>query len=474
MVVQFIGTIVLARLLSPDAFGLLAMVTVLMGIGSLIRDFGMGTASLQEKSLSQAQASNLFWVNAALSGGTAVALACATPLVVSVYGDSRLLRLVPAMALVLLITGLQTQYQARLAREMQFTKLAVATFTSAAVGIASGVTGALLGWDYWALVAQKSAAATWMLTFYLISSRWLPSLPSRAQGSLTHVRAGTDYGLANVLGYVADNIDTFMIGVRWGSIDLGYYNRAFQLFMQPISAVFGPLTWVVIPTINQSTSEGRDSESVLLRVQSALAGASTWVLLATAATADWLIPLLLGDQWAPLVPILQILAIAGVFKALSQINYWAYIVAKQPRQLLLSNLVTKPIQILLIVGASALGIEWVALAYAIGRALSWPINLIWLARTTGQRSRAMLGNGIRIVVAAAVAYYATRLVLVSLLHVPAIWMVVIGAIISTIIYFAMFVLSPGGKQEMSGIFGFARQVIGRPHGSTEDENHAPE
>lgn len=461
MVLQLLGAIVLARLLSPDAFGLLAMVTVLMGIGALIRDFGMGTASLQERTLSQAQASNLFWVNAALTSGTAAVLACSAPLVALMFDDTRLLGLVPVMAIVLLLTGLQTQYQARLAREMRFTALAAAMVSSTAVGIAAGVAAALLGWGYWALAVQQGATALWMFSFYLAASRWAPSFPSRDAGSREHVRAGTDYGLANVLGYVADNIDTFMIGLRWGPVALGYYNRAFQLFMQPVTAVFGPLTWVVIPTINRSTSTGRDSNDILLRIQSALVGITTWALLATAATADWLIPLLLGEQWDPLVPLLQILAVGGVFKALSQINYWAYVVAKQPRQLLLSNLVTKPIQILLIVGAAMLGVEWVAWAYAVGRALSWPVNLVWLARTANQQSWAMLGNGMRIIIAAATAYLITRVTLDALPDLADGWMVAVGVSVSTGVYFVVFVLSPRGLREVRAMWALGRQMLRR-------------
>ncbi len=458
MALQFAGTIVLARLLSPDAFGLLAMVTIFMGLGALIRDFGMGTASLQERTLTQAQSSNLFWVNTALATATAVLLAAAAPLIALMYDDPRLTGLVPVMAIVLLLSGLQTQYQARLARDMKFTALALATITSVGAGIAAGIAAALLGWGYWALAVQQGAAALWLLCFYLTTSRWIPSLPTRAAGSRAHLRAGSDYGLANVLGYAADNVDRLAIGLRGGTVDLGYYDRAFQLFMQPITAIFGRLTWVVIPTINRSTEEGHGSSSMLLRVQSVLVGAAVWVLLVTAVTADWLIPLLLGDQWAPLVPLLQILAIGGVFKALSQINYWAYVVARQPRQLLLSNLVTKPIQILLIVGAAMLGVEWVALAYAVGRALSWPINLVWLARTAGQRSWLMLGNGMRIILAAGIGFLGTRFMLGTVPDLADAWMVVLGTLISSITYIFVFLIYPGGFREVRGIIGIARQL----------------
>lgn len=462
VILQFIGQILLARLLMPEDYGLLAIVAVLMGIGALIRDFGMGTASLQERELDDAQTSNLFWVNAALTGGTAILLALSAPIVATLFGDHRLNGLVPVMAVVLLITGLQTQYKAKLARDLRFTTLAIATPSSVAVGLAIGVLTALLGWGYWALAVQQLATAIWILCFYLFTSRWMPSKPSRTAAATTQIRAGVDYGLANILSYLADNVDTFMIGLRWGPGQLGYYNRAFQLFMQPITAVFGPLTWVVVPTINRLNEDRIAADNLLLRVQSALVGLVSWALLVTAITADWLIPLLLGQQWEPLVTLLQILALGGIFKALSQINYWAYIIARQSRHLLYSNLVTKPIQILLVIGAAMVSVDLVAWAYVAGRSLAWPINLLWLARSANQKSGQMLWNGVRILMAAITAYTVTRWWVYGLAGGPTGWhAVLIGSLASTFIYFGIFIISPGGWREVTAIAHLGRRMLQR-------------
>lgn len=464
MSINLVGMIVMARLLTPGDYGLLAMVTVLMGAGELIRDFGMGTASLQERSLNQAQASNLFWVNALLSAGTALLLALSSPIVARVFNDDRLIRLVPMMAIVLLLTGLQTQYQARLARSARFSALALATVTSAGIGIIMGVIAALSGWSYWALATQQGATALWMLGFYVSATRWLPSLPARGVGSAEHLRAGADYGMANVLGYIADNVDTFMIGLISGPVPLGSYNRAFQLFMQPINAVFGPLTRVVIPTINRARLEGRDPGTMLLRVQTALVGLATWGLLVTAVTADWLLPLLIGEQWMAAVPLLQILAVGGVFKALSQINYWAYVASRKSRQLLLSNLVTKPLQIVLVIASAFHGVEWVAWAYVLGRAISWPVNLVWLAHTANQPSRAAFISGIRIIASACAAAALTRVTLGALLPLDDVSLVLIGASVSTLLYLGIFAICPGGIQEFRVILRIGKALRRNPKG----------
>src|SRR5690606_36313262 len=111
LVIQFVGAVVLARLLSPEDFGIFAMLTVFLGIGALIRDFGMPTAALQARNLSEQQASNVFWVTAALSTAVAAVLALASPLIVALYDQPRLGLIAPVMAGVLIVNGLQAQYK---------------------------------------------------------------------------------------------------------------------------------------------------------------------------------------------------------------------------------------------------------------------------------------------------------------------------------------------------------------------------
>lgn len=458
MGLNLLGSVVLARLLSPDDYGVIAVVVSLVGFGALIRDFGMGTASLQERRLTQEQASNLFWMNALLTVTAAGALAACGPFVAAFFGDERLLSLVPAMAVVMLLTGLQTQYQARLAREARFLVLALGTSTAVGVGFLVGIVCALRGAGFWALALQQFAAAVWLLGLYVVTTRWMPSRPTRHAGSGPHLRAGLDYGIANVLGYIAENIDTFMIARQWGTVALGNYNRAFQLFMQPISAVFGPLTQVVIPTLRRLEDEGSAAPVVLLRIQGLLVGPVTWLLLAGAVTADWLVPLLLGDQWSEVAPLLQILAIGGIFKALSQINLWAFIAGRQSRQLLLSGIVTKSFQVVAVLIASLYGVEWVAWAYVVGRGVSWIINLIWLSVIVHYPSKGAFLGGSRFILSALVAFGMGRLVLGLWPQEEAVWMVIIGFTVSSLVFWAVAVALPGGLREARAVWALGRGV----------------
>lgn len=461
MGIQFLGIVILSRLLAPEDFGLIAMVAVFMGVGELLRDFGMPTAALQSRTLSNQQASNVFWVTGTLSFAVALTLALATPLIVKLYDEPRLTAIIPVLAVVLLLNGLQAQYQVRLARSMRFAALAANTVVARFSGLAVGILGAVVGWGYWALVAQLLTQAIILLIGSGVLTRWLPSLPRRGSDSLQLMRSGAHFGGAQVLTFAADNVDTLMIGAVWGAAPLGQYNRAFQLFTMPITAIFSPLTNVVVPTINRAVSEGRSASAVLLRIQSAVCGLSIWLLLITAATAPSLIPLILGDQWSDTIPLIQILAVGGAFKALSQTNYWAYIVHHQSKQLLLSNIVTKPLQVILIVVAAFISVDAVAWAYVIGRAVTWPINLAWLWRSAGQNPVSFGLNGVRLLIAAAVGFGVTTTILGAVNLSSAILEVALGALVATIAYFTVILVTPGGLRELRGSWTILLATINR-------------
>jgi PST family polysaccharide transporter len=461
MAIQLGGTMVLARLLTPGDFGLVAMVVIFVGIGELVRDFGLPAAALQAKSMTDQQQSNVFWVTVALSSAVAIALVLSGPLIALMYRENRLTGIIPALSGVLLLSGLQAQFRVRLARAMRFTVQVIIDVAAKLLGLGVAIATAILGWGYWALVMQQVGTTLVTLTATAWATRWLPGRPRRGADSMGLFRSGAHNGVANMLGYAADNVDNLMIGLLWGPAPLGLYSRAFQLFLSPIMAFFSPLTNVVVPTVNRATSEGRTASDLLAKAQTVLCGSSIGLLLITSVTADWLVPLLLGEQWHGAVPLLQILAIGGAFKALSQINYWAYLIEQQSQQLMLSGLVTKPLQILLVVVAAFFGIDWVAWAFVAGRAIAWPVNLIWLQRCSGQSAREFGTNGMRFALSAAIAYGISRWV-IGEIAMDSPWLnVLIGAALSAAIYLGTILATPGGRREIEGVGRVARSMMHR-------------
>lgn len=459
--IQLAGTVVLSRLLSPADFGLVALVTVFLALGELVRDFGMPTAALQARDLTHQQASNFFWVNALLGLVGTVALTSATPLLIALYDEPRLRLVVPVMACTMFINGLEAQVQVQLARSMRFGTLAATDICAQVIGFVVAIVGAAAGWGPWAIVAQQLTATVVLLSLRCVLARWVPSRPLRGHDSRRLLRSGADIGLAQLLAFAANYTDTLVIGARWAAVDLGYYNRAFQLYQLPRNALLDPLTQVVVPTLNASVTEGRRASEVLLRIQFALSALLTWVYVILAVTAVQLVPLVLGDQWGRSAHVLQLLAIGGCFAAFGTVSYWTFIVERQSRQLLLLHLVTKTMAVACVLVGGLISVEAVALGYSLALAIAWPINLLWLARVAGQDSWAFFAVGLRVLTAAASAVVVGAVTL-DLVDVANSWLAVgIGASAATISYTAVLLLVPGGRTYVAAAALVARSMVRR-------------
>ena len=462
LAIQMTGVVVLSRLLAPADFGLVAMVAVFLAFGSLLRDFGMPAAALQAKQLSDQQAANFFWASTALGAGAAILLAAASPLLVSVYGEPRLAVVAPLMATTLLLEGLQAQVQVQLARALRYGALAVSDVVAQGGGLAVAVGAALAGWGYWAVVIQPITAAVLLLLVRAGQARWIPQRPRRGHGSKALFRIGGDIGLAQTLAFAANHVDTFAIGILLGPTQLGIYNRAFQVYAIPRTGMLDPLTQVVLPTLNQATASGeRSASDLLLRLQFALSAALTLVFLIIATTADWLIPLLLGNQWQLAVLPLQLLAFGGFFASFGTVSYWVFLIEGKSRHLLYLHLVTKPMMVALVLAGLPFGIVGVALGYAVAQALAWPMNLAWLSRVTGQDSWAFFRSGLRTVLAAGFAFVAARGALL-LVDLPGnLLPTFLGAAVALVVYAGSLIAVPGGVREVSGALRAARALVRR-------------
>lgn len=459
VVIQFLSVVTLSRLLSPEDFGLIAMVAAFVSLGELLRDFGTSVVGLQRKELSQQEASNLFWLATTLGVGSAALLVLCTPLLVALYGEPRLAAIVPCLALTIALNAMAAQIQVQLARSMRFGRLVAADVVAQVFGLIGAVSLALVGWSYWALVAQVLITGGLGLLFRWVASRWVPSRPARGAENLPLIRDSASFGLSQLLTYFAQNADTVVIGARWDAESLGSYSRAFQLLTAPLNSMMGPLTQVVVPTVNRARAEGKSVDGVLLRVQFSLGLVVVWIYSMTAATAQWLVPLLLGPGWDQTVHIFQILAIGGAVWVFSRVSYWRFVVENLGGQLLLYNVLTKGLSVALIVGAAFLGVEAVAWAVSIGLAISWPINLVWLARTAGQASGRFLASGLGLLSAAACAFLASWLSFQYLSeNFPPGWAATLSILGGTALYIAGIIVVPGGRRALLRTVSLARRA----------------
>lgn len=456
---QFGSLVVLSRLLDPASFGLVAMVTVFVSLGELLRDFGLANAALQAKTLESSQQTNLFWMNTGLGAGFGLLMIAIAPLLAHVYGEPEVRAIALSLASVMVLNGMQAQIQVHLARRMQFLALTVTDLVAQAASIVIAIVIASTGGGYWALVWQTISNAVLILVLRAFAGRWSPGLPKRDGITRPLIKDAAHLGSAQLLNFAASNADTVVIGAIYGAGPLGFYNRAFQLLTAPVSKILAPLTRVSVPSIMSAQREGHDHHALLLRVQSVLGVPLVLVFAVVSSTAPVLIPLLLGDSWGESVVLFQLLSIGGCFQVLSYATYWGFLLSRQSRAYLQYTLLVKPVAVLLVIIGGTLGLEWIAVGFSIGVTLSWPIGLVWLKRCAGQPLLPFLRGGMRIMLAGVVAFLCGHMLLQLALPVWA--QLVVSGCSTVIVFVAILALTQGGRQELRLLVRTAGMMIRR-------------
>jgi O-antigen/teichoic acid export membrane protein len=319
------STVVLARILMPEDFGLVAMVTAFIGFLSLFKDMGLPEATVQKENIQSGQINSLFWLNVAISVflvGLTVAL---SPLIAWLYGDSRLLAITMGLGVGFLFDGLSAQHQALLRRQMRFGLIAGVTIASQVIGIGTAIYIAIVEKSYWALVVGPvTASFIGMLGFWIFCS-WKPGRLSFRADMRAMVRFGSYLTASNMVVYASRNVDDVLLGKFVGATELGFYSRAYRLLMTPISELNYPISAVVIPALSRLQDDPARYRAYFLRAMGTTVLFGIPSVFFSFVCADLVIAIVLGDKWLEAVPIFRVLAPAALFGTLSAAGAWVFI-----------------------------------------------------------------------------------------------------------------------------------------------------
>ena len=341
-------TAVLARLLTPDDFGVFAMVVVMTRLIGLFKDLGLSVATVQREEVTHAQVSSLFWVNVGVSILLALLSAALAPAVAAFYGDARLTPVMLLLSLGYVFGGLGAQHGALLRRKLRFGTLARIAISAEAAGAALAVAAALLGLGYWALVVQVLASEAFRALGCWIASDWRPGPPSLGGGIGSMVAFGGHLTGARVLGYVQRNLDNVLIGKRWGSASLGTYALAYQLLLLPVQRLLGPIGQAAVPALSRIQGDVPRLRRAFGGILRAVAYLVMPGVALTAATAHDLVVIVLGSKWLAVGDVYQALAVIGFMQPLTGVR-WLLISQGRARRIFVWALIASPMTVLGIV-----------------------------------------------------------------------------------------------------------------------------
>jgi O-antigen/teichoic acid export membrane protein len=377
------STVVLARLLTPRDFGLLAMVTAITGFVVLSKDLGLSMATVQKDEIDHNQASALFWVSVAASAVMALLTAAIAPAVASFYHEPRLKAITFALASGLIFGGLATQHQALLRRQMRFRALAAVDLGSFAFGAVVAIVLAVRGAGYWALVLMQLAIAFGGTVGVWLACRWRPGMRLRGTGVRAMLAFGWNLAGYNVISYFARNLDKVLIGWRWSAFQAGLYSKSYQLLLLPIYQINTPVTAVALPALSRLAGSPERYRQAYLRIQEKVTMITMPGIVLMFATSDWLVSLILGPQWTGATRIFMLLSIAAFVQPLAQTVGWLFITQGRTRELLQWGIIGG----VLTIGPVIAGLPWgavgVAAAFSItGLCVRTPL-LFWLVGRSG-------------------------------------------------------------------------------------------
>ena len=374
--------VVLARLLTPDDYGLLAMVWPITGFVATVGTLGLSAAVVQRANLTHEQLSNLFWLNVVVGVLLTAGVAAAAPLVADFYGRDELVGITMAIAPTLLLMSLAVQHQALMLRQLKFRGVATRAFVAGVAEILLSIGAAVAGAGYWALVVGQVGGAIVSLIIVWTAVRWRPGRPARATGTRELVSFGGGVSTFSLLNYASKNLDNVLIGRFLGAEPLGLYSRGYGLLMLPLQQVHAPLGNVVRPTLAGLWPEPDRYRRYYLAALSGLCFVVAPLVVVLAVLADHVVRVLLGPQWLEAAEVFRWLAVAGLLQTVGYTNGWLYLTSGRAWALARWGLISRPI----IMASFAVGLPWgitgVAISYAIAQVVLTPIGIARASRGT--------------------------------------------------------------------------------------------
>lgn len=387
MGLRFIATGILARMLAPGDFGLVAMTAVISGFFAMFMDVGLTQATIQRPEITRPQISTLFWINVALGCSIALVVFLIAPLVAAFYKEPRVADITRVLALTFVIGGIGVQHQALLSRNMRFAVLASVDVASVLLGIVVGVTMATQGYGYWALVGMTVMIAVVKTAGVWIALRWLPGLPQRGHGVKDMLRFGGDVFGFSIVNYFSRQADNVLIGRFCGASPLALYEKAYVLLLMPVSQINGPLSSVTVPALSRLQKEPDRFSRFYLNAVQVVCSIGIPMVMGIALFADQVVLLWLGSDWAESASMFRLLAVAAAIGGISNPVGWLLISLGLTRRYRLLGIANSSIIVLAFVmgllfgpekGDTGYSMKGVAIAYSIAMAVNF-IPFWWLA-----------------------------------------------------------------------------------------------
>lgn len=321
--IQFVLQIILARILDPEHYGILSLMVIFTTLATVFVQSGFNTALIQKKTVDDDDYSSVFWVSLFIAAVLYVVIFFTSPLIANFYEAPMMIRPLRVLALMLFPGAFNSIQLAKVRRELNFKKVFISNIAGIIIAGGVGIAIALLGGGLWALVAQTLINITITCLVMLITVRWVPRPVCDFKRVGLLFKFGWKLLVSGLIDTLYQDLRSLVIGKKYDSGTLGYYNRGKQFPQFIISAINGAVQAVMLPVFSKEQDENKKLKATM---RSSIVISSYVIfpmMMGLAVVASPLISILLTDKWLPAVPYMQIYCFSLAFTPIHSCNLQA-------------------------------------------------------------------------------------------------------------------------------------------------------
>lgn len=378
--VQFIVSIVLARILAPEAYGMIAIVLVMTQIFQVFVDSGLGNALMQKKDADDLDFSSVFYFNVVWCLALYALVFAIAPVIANFYENAQLTAVIRVLCLTIVISGLKNVQQAYVSRTMQFKKFFFATLGGTLISAVVGIVLALCGFGVWALVAQKLTNLCIDTSVLWITVEWHPKWIF----SFTRLKGLISYGwkllASSLLDTIYSNLRTLIIGKIYTESDLAYYNQGKQFPDTILGNINAAIDSILLPTMSKAQDDVRQIKEVArksIRIETYVMAP---ILLGLTAAAPTIVQVLLSEKWLPCVSFLRVFCMSYLLYPIYTSGVNAIKAVGESGLFLKMNGITKAVGIVVLLMTMWWGIEEIAYGMLFTSLFSQAMNCVLICR----------------------------------------------------------------------------------------------
>lgn len=375
-ILSFVNTIILARLLTPEDYGLMALVMVVIGFIGFFNEVGLGSAIRQRIDITEQQLNGVFSLTLIISISLYLMLYLSSPLIAHYYEDSRLTTLLQVCALTFIIGGLATVPEALLSRDLKFRAIAGIEFISVIVHCLVTLILAWFGNGVWALLIGFIAAQTLKTALFGVRARWLPSKLGHMSHAKDLMRFGLSVTYSQLTWYFYNNANTLIVGKMMNSTAVGVFTMATSLATLPTSTITTLVTRIASPVFAKMQTDLVRLDNAMLKLTTGISFIAFPMMVGMTISAQEMVTIILGEKWSDVVMPLQALCLVGMFKSVEPLITQAFIsIGKANITARYTTLCAVIIPMSVFIGIT-LGNSLFAVAIALG--IAYPLSSIYL------------------------------------------------------------------------------------------------